>query len=72
MIDRLVYIGNEFFLSFPVWKRKCKLPDRSVAPLQPVHAVIGPFPVLRDQRVKPKRQFLKRIYFLKIFYSFRL
>ena len=66
MVDGLIYITDQFFLSIPVVKRKLQFGNGLLSKFPPLPGIIRPFTVITNQLLKPCLQLRKFIILIKI------
>ena len=72
MIERLIHIGDQLFLSGSVRERKFQFPDGALSLFLPVHLIIRPSLIGAHQLPKPLFQILKSVVSEKVLYFLSL
>mgnify|MGYP006892294546 FL=1 len=72
MINGLVHIADQLFLSIPIVEGKLQLSNGLLPQFSPLPGIVRPFAVITDQLLEPGFQSDEFIIFIKIADIFRL
>ena len=72
MINGLVHIADQLFLSIPIVEGKLQLSNGLLPQFSPLPGIVRPFAVITDQLLEPGFQSDELIIFIKIADIFRL